>query len=258
MIVMLSQQLTGMNIIAFLATSFFTSAGLRRSSDTEAQIDSYKLAIGWGAANAIFSACAYFLVENKEIPNARTETSFNVGDDRNEAFGDGNPSATSLENCLETSPETLEEKEIAQQSVKKAQSAVGSSCAFSEDTIEETCESKVLSEALAKQAPKINSCASSVRSSICSNKAPPSINEDGQSSYEYESRESHQLRGRRFLLLLSLFGSAVTLVITSACFNIDVDSKARLPLIALFIIIFTIFYSLGAGQLHPKSRVAHP
>ena len=66
MVVMLSQQLSGINIIALLATTFFSTGELRTSSPIEAQTDSYKLAIGFGAANSVFSMIAYFLVENKE------------------------------------------------------------------------------------------------------------------------------------------------------------------------------------------------
>ena len=244
MIVMLSQQLSGINIIAFFATTFFTSAGLRRSSNADAEIDSYKLAIGWGAANAIFSACAYFLVENKEEPSARTETSFNVADGHNKAFSDRNPS---LEDRSQDMPKTPEEDEIAELSVNKANTSADPSYVPSANIIEEPNEPKH-----PPRDPEGGSNASSTRSSICSNEIPPSIDDEERGFYEYESRESRELRGRRFLLLLSLSGGAVTLLITSLCFYINEDSQARLPLIALFIIIFTLFYSLGAGRLQPR------
>ncbi|KAF2405347.1 hypothetical protein EJ06DRAFT_552751 [Trichodelitschia bisporula] len=78
-IVMVSQQLSGINILAFLATVFFSTANLRsdpphnpddpKDPITHANsINSLKLAIGFGAANAVFSALAYFLIEPPSDP----------------------------------------------------------------------------------------------------------------------------------------------------------------------------------------------
>ena len=77
-----------------------------------------------------------------------------------------------------------------------------------------------------------------------------SVQDDESDEKElYDFKASRQLRGRRFLLLISFFGGAVTLLINSLCFNIQSDSPARLPLIALFIMVFTLFYSVGAGAI---------
>ena len=88
---------------------------------------------------------------------------------------------------------------------------------------------------------------SQVISEISSVSSVPSDESDDRELYEFKG--AHQLRGRRFLLLTSLFGGMVTLLITALCFNIHLDSPARLPFIALFVMIFTLFYSVGAGAI---------
>ncbi|KAF2650728.1 hypothetical protein K491DRAFT_697058 [Lophiostoma macrostomum CBS 122681] len=63
-IVMIAQQLSGINILAFLATFFFTVARLAESrSDTTKQKMNIAMSIGFAAANAVFSAIAYFFIE---------------------------------------------------------------------------------------------------------------------------------------------------------------------------------------------------
>jgi hypothetical protein len=54
-----------------------------------------------------------------------------------------------------------------------------------------------------------------------------------------------QLRGRRFLLLLSLSAGAVILFITA--FSFDIHNSHRAGTIIAFVYIFVIFYSPGAG-----------
>lgn len=54
-----------------------------------------------------------------------------------------------------------------------------------------------------------------------------------------------KLRGRRFLLLLSLSAGAVILFITA--FSFDIHNSHRAGTIIAFVYIFTIFYSPGAG-----------
>ena len=61
--------------------------------------------------------------------------------------------------------------------------------------------------------------------------------------------EPTQFRGRRFLLLTSLGAGVITLALTSAMFHIPDGNPARLPMIILFIMIFTAFYSPGAGAI---------
>lgn len=63
------------SIYAFLATQFYSTAGPARSSVKESpaqrqqdETDSFKFAIGFGAANMVFSTVAYFFVENKDPP----------------------------------------------------------------------------------------------------------------------------------------------------------------------------------------------
>ena len=258
MIVMLSQQLSGINIIAFLATTFFTTAGLRPSSEAEAQIDSYKLAIGWGAANAIFSTWAYFLVENKEEPSTQTEVSSHIEDDRGDVLSEENSSETNLDDVQESLPISFkEEGKPPQIDFEEVFGQSQGHSTFQATEKDNKRPSRALSEDLnngVALSPKRTSGVLSARSSIISVEPPPSADEDDQVLYEYNKQDSRQLRGRRFLLLLSLFGGAVTLLITSLCFNIHEGSSARLPIIALFIIIFTLFYSLGAGKC-PESDI---
>jgi Sugar (and other) transporter len=54
-----------------------------------------------------------------------------------------------------------------------------------------------------------------------------------------------RLRGRRFLLLLSLSAGAVILLATALSF--DIHNSHRAGTIIAFVYIFTIFYSPGAG-----------
>ena len=96
---MLSQQLSGIkygslrsysnfyylllicsSIYAFLATQFYSTAGPARSSVNvspaqrqQDETDSFKFAIGFGAANMIFSTVAYFFVENRDPPAATND-----------------------------------------------------------------------------------------------------------------------------------------------------------------------------------------
>jgi len=57
-VVMASQQLSGVNIFAFLAASFLADANF-------SSINSLWLSLGFGAANFIFSPIAYGLVDSK-------------------------------------------------------------------------------------------------------------------------------------------------------------------------------------------------
>ncbi|WVQ81201.1 hypothetical protein IAT38_003323 [Cryptococcus sp. DSM 104549] len=55
--------------------------------------------------------------------------------------------------------------------------------------------------------------------------------------------------GRRNLLLSTFPNMAWTLLVTGLCFLINKESKARVPLIAVFIYIFAMFYSVGEGPV---------
>ncbi|CAK5278309.1 unnamed protein product, partial [Mycena citricolor] len=55
--------------------------------------------------------------------------------------------------------------------------------------------------------------------------------------------------GRRNLLLLTFPNMAWSLLAAGLCFLIPSNSSARVPLIALFIYIFTIFYNSGGGPV---------
>ena len=73
MVVMLAQQMSGINIYAFMSTQFYTTFGPGedpRNRDKEPSADeianSLKFAVGFGLANMVFSIVAFFLVENKE------------------------------------------------------------------------------------------------------------------------------------------------------------------------------------------------
>jgi MFS family permease len=140
MIVMLSQQLSGINILGFLASIFFSSAGLSNTSNGN---DSLRLAIGFGAANAVFSAIAYFLIEPLE---------------------DEDPFA-----------------------------------------------------------------------------------EAAASTKRQKRRKVSWMLGRRSLLLMSLAGGSLMLFILALLLDLKSDNPAKLPLVVIFIMLFTLFYSPGAG-----------
>ena len=247
MVVMLSQQLSGINIIALLATTFFTTGDLRISTPSEAQIDSYKLAIGFGAANTIFSIIAYFLVENKEEQGTETEIGTDPGDDRSEADNlsqEGLPEIDggqiNLSNGNDRRPSSLTV-------TPHRLSAIDAHVRFEQDDnssseVADAKSIKPISQHL--EYPKSPSEMSSIASDPDNNDSQS----ENDTLYEFES-SSRQLRGRRFLLLVSLAGGMFTLLITSLCFNIHQSSPARLPLIALFIYVFTLFYSVGAGAI---------
>ena len=187
-IVQASQTLSGINIIAFLATTFFSTAGLQSVTDEDAQARSYKLAIGFGATNLFFSAFAYFFIEGKV--------------------------------------ETADEAGIAHLSFSEAPAIEGGQATMG-----------------------LNSNAGVPGSNPASDLDPGDdfgINDDD--SVLYATAKSRRFRGRRFLLLLSLAGSFVTLLITSFLFSIE-DSTTKLALVGLFIMLFTAFYSLGTGPI---------
>lgn len=83
LVVFTATLLTCASIYAFLATQFYSTAGPAppaTSSATESlaqrqkdETDSFKFAIGFGAANMLFSTVAYFFVENKDPPAAASE-----------------------------------------------------------------------------------------------------------------------------------------------------------------------------------------
>lgn len=246
MVVMLSQQLSGINIIALLATTFFSTGSLRRSSTIEAENDSYKLAIGFGAANAVFSTIAYFLVENKQEHGNMTEISTDPGDGRSEV---DNLSRDSLPEALGSQEHlpSIDEKSPTSDTVKPERLSVPDArVRFDQDQIssEDTDIRSIQPSSHHLEFPNPPSETASIASI-------PNI-EDSQGEndtlYEFETA-SAQLRGRRFLLLVSLAGGMFTLLITSLCFNIHQSSAARLPLIAFFIYVFTFFYSVGAGAI---------
>ena len=234
-----------------MATTFFTTAGLRPGSEVTAEIDSYKLAIGWGAANAIFSCWAYFLVENEEEPITQTEISSHV--EQSEIGSVVSSRRPSLDDIDEDPPSTLDEDAIAP--VVSREPRNGGPPSHKIDFQLSSKGSKRNSKALSDIhemdgiiASNRNSQIPSARSSIYSETAPPDTEDDDDDRlYDYGDPSSKQLRGRRFLLLLSLGGGAVSLLVTALCFNIPEGSSARMPFIALFIVVFTLFYSLGAG-----------
>ena len=247
MVVMLSQQLSGINIIALLATTFFSTGALRKSSPTEARNESYKLAVGFGAANTVFSMIAYFFVENKEEQSTVTEISTDPGDDRSEA---DNPSQESLPRIYGSHlhlPNGNEKIPPFGTATPKRLSAIDARVRFQND---QTISSENV-DTKSVQAASKHLEHSNAPSETCSIAAVSDNNysqSENDTLYDFKS-SSTQMRGRRFLLLLSLAGGMVTLLITSLCFNIHESSPARLPLIALFTYVFTLFYSPGAGAI---------
>ena len=242
------------SIIALLATNFFSTAGLRLSSPAEAQIDSYKLAIGFAAANSIFSAWAYFLVENKEEPRTAAELSSNVGDDDIEEGDQSDGGEDHYQDNEDSKDCTSKTGEVASEEKPKRFSTIDAHVTFqtrheeidNRDVENESTKSVHLEISHSHEIPMNKSPTPSHKSSISSVQ-----NDEETDDYRelYDTKDAYQMRGRRFLLLVSLFGGIITLLITSLFFNIPDGSPARLPLIALFIMIFTLFYSVGAGAI---------
>ncbi|KAL2808004.1 hypothetical protein BJX63DRAFT_424941 [Aspergillus granulosus] len=56
-------------------------------------------------------------------------------------------------------------------------------------------------------------------------------------------------RGRRYLLLVSLLGMTVSLLLASFCFQINPEDLRVLAVVGTVIILFTAFYSIGAGPV---------
>lgn len=94
-----------------------------------------------------------------------------------------------------------------------------------------------------QQPPKPEQSVSDNHGSVAS-----SISSFHEEDYQ-DYTEPTQFRGRRFLLLTSLGAGVITLALTSAMFHIPDGNPARLPMIILFIMIFTAFYSPGAGAI---------
>ena len=246
MVVMLSQQLSGINIIALLATTFFSTGDLRTSSQIEAQNDSYKLAIGFGAANFVFSTIAYFLVENKEEQTAVTDISVDRGDGSSVAGNLSQVSLSEIHGSQDYLPNGNEKTPPSDTVTSERLSAPHAHAQLEQDHIssEDADTKSVQATSQHLEFPNAPSETASI-ASIPDNNGSQSENE---TLYEFDT-SSTQLRGRRFLLLVSLAGGMVTLLITSLCFNIHQSSAARLPLIAFFIYVFTLFYSVGAGAI---------
>ena len=181
-IVMASQPLSGINILAFLGAQFYTAFGpvhpvnLNDPNVREAaEASSSRFAIGFGLANMIFSIVAYFLVENSDPSK---DQDFPTPNDE---------SATSAQRDIDESTTPSNRQQSANMSL--------------------------------------------------------------HSSFDLETYNSKQrFRGRRFLLLTSLAAGVITLLLTSTMFNLEQDIK-RTRLIVFFTIVFTAFYSPGAGAI---------
>jgi hypothetical protein len=146
--------LTPHSILAFLASVFFSTADLGGQGDAANTNDSLSLAIGFGAANAVFSCIAYFLIEPLEV-----------------------------EDPMAYLDPTLAEEE-------------GGGAAHT-----------------GRKKPKLPAW----------------------------------LYGRRSLLLLSLSGGTVMLFIMTFLLDLNETNPAKLPFVVLFIMLFTLCYSPGAG-----------
>ena len=245
MVVMLSQQLSGINIIALLATTFFSTGDLRTSSLTEAQNDSYKIAIGFGAANFLFSTIAYFLVENKEDQIAVTDVSTDRGDDSSEVDNLSQVSLSEIHGSQEDIPNGNEKAPLSDAVTSERLLATEAHARFEQDHIFKDTDTKPVQT----NSPRLE-CPNDPSESASIASIPDDNGSQSENDMLYElDTSSTQLRGRRFLLLVSLAGGMVTLLITSLCFNIHQSSAARMPLIAFFIYLFTLFYSVGAGAI---------
>ncbi|KAF2002631.1 MFS general substrate transporter [Amniculicola lignicola CBS 123094] len=164
MVVMLSQQLSGINILGFVSSIFFSAAGLRKQPEPNDDAknlanayDSLKFSIGFGVANAVFSAIAYFLIEplEKELPEMKNAP---IHQPKGRTVWKWKPSG-GTRSCLKL------------------------------------------------------------------------------------------FRGRRALLMTSLGGGALMLFILTFLLRLDPTNEAKLPLVMIFIILWNLFYSPGAGAV---------
>ena len=254
------------SVIAFLATNFFSTAGLRPSSPAQAQNDSYKLAIGWAAVNSIASVWAYFLIENKEEPRDKNTDGGSEADNNDEdddhkekpAFDQHGNHLDDSDSAMRDELSDRVEPYLPSEKAKKA-SVASTHVTFKgyHDEIEDdTFKERASIDSLPEQCPEDEFRAS--RNGSAASSVHSAHSDYNDETYErgtngdqelLDHGEKIQLRGRRFLLLTSLSGGAVSLLVTSLCFLIPPDSPARLPMIAIFIMVFTVFYSIGAGAV---------
>ena len=71
--------------------------------------------------------------------------------------------------------------------------------------------------------------------------------EDKSTLWKRMLRPARRLRGRRSLLMISLGGGTAMLLVLTILLNLNESSPAKLPLVVIFIMLFTLFYSPGAG-----------
>jgi hypothetical protein len=79
--------------------------------------------------------------------------------------------------------------------------------------------------------------------------AQPAL-EAGSDDMKYKEKKRELPRwllGRRSLLLISLAGGTLMLFILTFLLDIHEDNPAKLPFVLIFVILFTLFYSPGAG-----------
>ncbi|KAN0071856.1 hypothetical protein V8E54_010452 [Elaphomyces granulatus] len=76
---------------------------------------------------------------------------------------------------------------------------------------------------------------------------PPEDDEDDSTPGKKKLQLAKRLRGRRSLLMISLGGGTAMLFVLTFLLNLNESSPAKLPLVVTFIMLFTLFYSPGAG-----------
>jgi hypothetical protein len=74
----------------------------------------------------------------------------------------------------------------------------------------------------------------------------PAVAEE-ESNFKLRAWLQRRLQGRRSLLLLSLSSGAVMLFILTFLLDLKENNPAKLPIIVIFIMLFTLCYSPGAG-----------
>ena len=313
-------------MIAFFATTLYSTATLRSVSERDAQLDSYRLAIAFGATNAVASSIPFFLVDKKtedvdksHIPKTGAHGLFRgflgfgskvrPNDQTTDPVGlCGEPTASSSAEhapphissratsrasdglqCGDRSQSNSATSEIPNRSLgitematHQTENSAHSMDRGQEDTFRATQEESVTGNEAnitndtggdcrlngplpmvptdvqeeprrSNQSPA-NSSGSSEADSTSKSSTIGSNNDDEDNSEpqhvnEVENDGEFEWRGRRFLLLTSMLGCMIFLIITALCFHVSVDSPARLPLIALFTMLFTFSYSIGAGAI---------
>ena len=193
--------------------------------------DPLKFLTGFGAVNTLFSCLAYFLIENKESNDRKNSFASAV-----KSFFSGILYFFIPDRKRKKRPTAMSEIQhgITDSNEQELKNGSGLNAPFpSTQHVEEPVSEH---DGQTDQSNGLDA-ASTPQSRDQEDKFP---------EYKWAPR----YRGRRFLLLMSFAAGIFTLLATCMIFKyLTPDSDARLPLIIIFNLIFTAFYSPGAGAI---------